>query len=299
MQKITIFFLKKAIKIIPLIAFFLHINAYGSLAYLAFEEGYWQVFAFTNNKTHAKQITFSEYDKSVFSWYPDGQNLLINASSGRLFKVNIKTGQEHVIDFPYRGFFDAVLSPDGHWITFSFSGTGEPDDSAIWITAISDSGASDSRQFNMRKLTNMPGLQHSPRWHPDGKTIYFASNSRTEVNGLWSVDTMTGLTMQLAANTYRNFDMVYAESINGFAFTDNRAGNLDIWIKTVGQPAINLSSHAASDYQVTFSGRGDAYFVSSRDNGNLNIWHYLRDKELIKQLTHHKNGARYPVWRQP
>ena len=54
-----------------------------TLAYLAHTDGFWQVWSLDLSRLTTRQITQSPYDKTVISWYPDGQHLLVNGLDGR------------------------------------------------------------------------------------------------------------------------------------------------------------------------------------------------------------------------
>ncbi len=135
------------------------------VAYLAYADGYWQVWAMAADGSAQRQVTRSPYDKNRVSWYPDGKSLLVNGNQGELNQVNLETGYEASAPAPLKGMIDAVMSPDGKQIAFSLSTSDSIDDNNIWLI--------DRDGKNERKLTNMQGLQHEPVWSPDGVHLIY------------------------------------------------------------------------------------------------------------------------------
>ena len=275
----------------------LSFRSWADFAYLAYEKGFWQVFLYELASNSSRKLTQSAYDKNVVSWYPDGQSLLINTSQGQLVKLDVPSQKETTLNFPVASFYDAQLSPDGKRLTFSYSATGETDDSAIWVADINGE--------NMRKLSNMSGLQHSPRWDASGAMIYFISNSYESGNGIWRVDAVTGQTMQLVSNRNRHFDVIpltrddsdsrdedtvnstSGPSVNQasllskahFLSVNNQLGQYEVWLKSPGQPIRNISNHHSMDSQPMFDlSNNTIYFVSTRPDTKIKkrrCWQYL------------------------
>ena len=150
------------------------------VAYLAFTQGYWQLWIMNHDGVNHKQITHSHYDKSRVSWYTDGKHLLLNGNQGELVKVDILTGKEIPIVLPLKGMNDAVISPDGKQILFSLSTSDSIDDNNIWLVN------TDGNQ--LKKLTNMSYLQHEPVWAPDGNSLYFLSGKGEQSHDIWRFD---------------------------------------------------------------------------------------------------------------
>ncbi len=230
---------------------FATVNA--DIAYLAPAQNYWQVFLYDERIGESRQVTSSPYDKSMISWFPLGQELLINAGSGALFKLDIETQKETAIEHSLPAtFYDAVLSPDGKKISFSFSASGEADDGAIWVL--------DLQTQRSQKLTNMAGLQHSPAWGADGEQVYFISNSYGAENGLWKVQVSEQKVTQLTTTSARNFDLHPFVEVNNvsqpisdsyedeqFLFSSNLKGTYDIWIKRKGSAVKLFTSEVSQE----------------------------------------------------
>ncbi len=70
---------------------------------------------------------------------------------------------------------DPRVSPDGRWVAFAVTPVGKAGEhptSAIWLAPVDATAPA-------RKLTAGTANDRSPRWSPDGRWLYFASD-RTE-----------------------------------------------------------------------------------------------------------------------
>ena len=259
-----------------------------AIAYLAYsDDGYWQVWQMTPEGQHSQQLTFSPYDKSRLSWYPDGKYLLVNGLQGTLVQVERTTGKETPISLPLAGMSDAVLSPDGQWIAFSLSTAGSVDDNNLWVV--------DAHGGQPRKLTQLPYLQHDPTWSPDGSTLYFLSGKGDQNHDIWKVSLRDGATTQLTVGQLYHFDIA-VDPEGRLAYSSNQSGNYEIWLQSPGEPPRRLTDDPALDAHPYWSPDGrDLVFESTRD-GVPNIWRLPISGGDPKPLTHHARGARMPVW---
>ncbi|MGH8239394.1 MAG: TolB family protein, partial [Steroidobacteraceae bacterium] len=90
------------------------------LAYLAVTDGYWEVWLAQADGKRARQLTRSKNDKTRVSWYPDGSALLASGNDGRVQRVDLE-GRETRIPLQQQPVIDAVISPDGRRLAYSFS----------------------------------------------------------------------------------------------------------------------------------------------------------------------------------
>lgn len=257
------------------------------VAYLAYSNGYWQVWVMSADGTEQLQVTRSPYDKSRLSWYPDGQSLLVNGNQGELNRVNMETAEETPIPVPLKGMNDAVLSPDGNQIAFSLSTSGSIDDNNIWLIDVDGK--------NQQKLTNMQGLQHDPSWSPDGKRLYFLSGKGGQAHDIWQLTLATHETEQLTANSLYQFD-VAAATDGAIAFSSNRTGNYEIWIHNKDGTLRQVTDHPGLDAKPAWSPDGKTLIFESTRDGQPNLWKIDIKGGEPEQLTHHERGARAPVW---
>lgn len=255
------------------------------VAYLVRTGDYWQVWVMQPDGSKPRQVTRSTYEKSRISWFPDGKSLLLNGLDGRLYRVDVETGKEMPVEVPTKGMTDAVLSPDGRWIAFSFSPN--RDDNDIWVVDIDGKGE--------RRVAGMLWLQHDPQWSHDGKSIFFMSGEGGQSHDLWVVSLESGSSEQLTAGALYNFDVAIAGDATA-AFSSNRSGNYEIWTHKPGEPDRQITNNLALDAGPAWAPDDSALLFHSTRSGALELWRAARDGGDPRQLTRHKAGARMPVW---
>jgi len=257
------------------------------IAYLAWVQGYWQVWVMDSNGKTQKQITTTSYDKYCISWFPDGKHLLVNSFQGKLEIVNVETMHTQEIQLPLQDAIDAVISPDGKQIAFAVSTTQALDGHDIWASNIDGS--------NLKKMTNMPYLQHEPTWGQGGKWLYFLSGRGKQAHDIWRVNLKNRNTEQLTVGQLYHFELAIA-SDGQLAFSSNRGGNYDIWRMQPGGKAEKLTDNKQLDGQPTWSPDNKEILFESNHAGVPNIWTIRVEDKQKKQLTAYERGARMPVW---
>lgn len=256
------------------------------IAYLAYSNGYWQVWVMDANGDHNLQVTQSPYDKSRVSWYPDGKHFLVSGSQGILNKVDINTGNELPIEAELNGMYDAVLSPNGKQIAFSLSAAGNIDGNDIWVI--------DSNGKNQKRIAKMKLLQHEPVWSIDSKQIYFLSVTGKQTHDIWKINLSNGSKKKLTDDSLYHFDIALSQK-GDMAFSNNQTGNYEIWTMQSGKSK-QVTNHPALDAKPTWSPRGNALVFESNRTGVSNLWAIQLDGSDPVQLTSHKDSARAPVW---
>lgn len=257
------------------------------VAYLAYIDGYWQASMMAADGSAQRQVTRSRYDKSKISWYPDGKSLLVNGNQGELNKVDTSTGEETPVPAPLKGMNDAVVSPDGTQIAFSLSTSGSIDDNNIWLI--------DADGKNQQKLTNMQGLQHEPVWSPDSKYIYFLSGKGGQAHDIWRLTLATRKTEQLTTSSLYHFDVAVAPD-GQIAFSSNRSGNYEIWIREPDGNLRQVTRDPAMDGKPAWLPDGKTLIFESSRSGDPNLWKVTLLGGEPEQLTRYEEGARAPVW---
>jgi len=259
-----------------------------TVAYLAYTEGFWQVWVMDAEGKNSKQVTQSPYDKSRVSWFPDGRHLLANGNQGKLVKVSISSGNETMFQVDPAGMNDATLSPNGKHIAFSLSTAGSIDDNNIWLVKADGS--------DPKRIANMKGLQHEPVWSPDSQWIYFLSGKGGQVHDIWRLSVSKHQTEQLTTGQLYHFDVAIS-SKGQLAFSSNRSGNYEIWMQEPKGKAVKLTDHPALDAHPAWSPDGKTIIFESTRGGIVNLWKMnLEDKKLVS-ITQTKTGARAPVWK--
>ena len=258
-----------------------------AVAYIAYTEGYWQAWVMAPDGTQQRQVTQSPYDKHRLSWYPDGKSLLVNGNQGELNRVNVSSGEETPVTLSLAGMNDAMVSPDGRRIAFSLSAAGTSDGNDIWVVNTDGS--------DLLKKTTMKWLQHEPAWSPDGKTIYFLSGDGKQSHNIWKLSLDSGQQEQLTDNALYHFDIAVSPA-GDLAYSNNRTGNYDVWIKSDGEEPRQLTDHPGLDAKPAWAPDGSALLFESTRSGASNLWRIsVQGKETV-QVTDLKQGARAPVW---
>lgn len=254
------------------------------LAYLAVSEGYWEVWVSDADGSDARQVTKSKNDKTRVSWYPEGDALLATCNEGSVVRVEL-SGLETKIPLEQYPVVDAVLSPDGKSLAYSFSTAIDGND--IWIAAADGSGA--------EKIVRMTTLQHEPVWTLDSSHVYFLSGGGGQAHDIWRVSLQSRSTEQLTVGSLYHFDIAVAAN-GDMAFSSNRSGNYEVYLQSPGGEPRALTDHPALDGRPTFSSDGSEIIFESTRSGSPNLWRLNLSTKSIHQITHHVEGARAPAW---
>jgi len=264
--------------------------AASDIAFLRRTGGFWQVWVIDANGKKPRQVTRSQCDKTRLSWLPDGGALVFCCAPGDVRKVSIKTGVETAIQLGTPGVLDAVVSPDGTRIAYSFNRAEAIDGNDLWVSSIDGTGR--------RKLAGLPGLQHEPVWSADGKTVFFLSGEGGPFHDIWSVpaDVAGSEPSQLTKRNAFHFD-VAASQDGTLAFSSNRSGDYEIWLREPSGSERQLTHHHELDARPSFSPDGRRLVVESTSDGVPNLQLIELTTGKGSALTRFKDGARAPVWR--
>ncbi|MCP4706097.1 MAG: hypothetical protein GY865_15975 [candidate division Zixibacteria bacterium] len=81
------------------------------------------------------------------------------------------------------------------------------------------------------------------------------------------------------------------------AFESFRGGTRNIWIiPEAGEPATQITTHSADDFQPCWSPDGGKILFWSDRSGNGDLWVYHFDGDSLSQLTINTAGDYYPKW---
>ena len=132
------------------------------------------------------------------------------------------------------------LSADGHWLYYVRAYRTESGKVVQDIYRSEWDGNAWGRPHRLPPEINSPGLEENPVLHPDGKTLYFASNghagmggmdlyvSRMQADGTWSQAINLGYPINTSAD--ENSLQVFPDGRTALFATDrDEPGNLDLW----------------------------------------------------------------------
>ena len=262
------------------------------IAFLRRTDGFWQVWVIDANGKKPHQVTRSQCDKTRLSWLPDGEALMFCCVPGDVRQVSIRTGVETAIQLGTPGVLDAVVSPDGTRIAYSFNRAEAIDGNDLWVSSVDGTGR--------RKLAGLPGLQHEPAWSADGKTVYFLSGEGGSFHDIWSVavDDAESAPSQLTKRSAFHFDV--ATSGDGtLAFSSNRSGDYEIWLREPSGSERQLTNRPELDARPSFSPDGRRLVVESTTDGVPNLQLIDLASGKGSALTRFKDGARAPGVEEP
>jgi TolB protein len=259
------------------------------LAYLAVEDGYWQLWTAQLDGSRARVLTRSPYDKIKVSWFASGDRLLVSGTAGETVSVAIDTGQETQVPLPIEQGSDATVSPDGMQLAFSAVNAGSSDTNDIWVSGADGSEA--------HKVATLPALQHEPVWSRDGSALYFLSGSGGQSHDIYRVGIDGQFLEQLTAGELYHFDPAAAAD-GTLAFSSNRSGNYDLWLRDRDGKEHVLVETSDLESEPAW-GPGDLTLTFTRiTDGVANLWSVSRTGGMTTQITRHPQGARgVAIWR--
>jgi TolB protein len=259
-----------------------------ALAYLAQSNGYWQVWGSDADGGNPRLLLPIAADVTRISWYPDARAMLVNLQDGRWFKLDTASGNAEALTPPMTGIQDAVIGPDGHTVAFSFGASESRYNNDLWRI--------DLNSEEVIKLTSVPGLQHDPSWSSDGAWIYFLSGMGGQSHDIWRMSADGRRREQVTVNELYHFDLDLRDD-GVIAYSGNRNGNYDIWIRPADGEPKALTDDLALDARPSWSADGQSlYFESYRDEA-MEIWRVNVDDGALFKVTSSPDGARMPAAR--
>ncbi|QEL17325.1 S41 family peptidase [Limnoglobus roseus] len=151
------------------------------IAFSSNRHGSYDVFVVAVHGGRPKRLTFDSGMDVVNGWTPDGKNIVFSSTRSSnypigqdVYTVSVDGGQEKRLNlfeakeayFSPTGNHVAFVRGPGLWYRKGYHGSSNDD---IWISAADGS--------NARKLTTFDGQDTSPMWSPDGKKVFYVSET--------------------------------------------------------------------------------------------------------------------------
>jgi len=257
------------------------------LAYLAVENGYWQVWLMDKDGANARPITDSAYDKSSLSWFSNG-DLLVCGNQGELVRLSLNTKIETPIKLPFKYVNDATVSPDDKYFAFSQKPKGTIYNK-LWLMNIK-TGAKTKIDWKTA------GFQHEPVFSTDSRKLYYLSGNNQQSHDVMEYDLSTKQVKPITYSGLYNLD-VAVNNKGQFLYSSNRRGHYDIWYQD-DKKIKQLTDHESLDGRPSWNEDNTKVFFESNRSGVINIWSVgINGDSAPVQITQHEVGARYPLWK--
>lgn len=248
----------------------------------------WQIFQVDPNGTNLKQTITTAHDVLKLSLTADGQKLLYLTGDKKSFLLDLDTKERIEFETELKGTVDAVLSKDNSTLLFSLSTGGSNDANHIWLADITTN--------DITQLTHMEGMQYSPIWSHDDKSIFFLSGGGGQNEDIWRLDVASGSLNQLTAGQLYNFELSCSLD-NEIAFSSNRNGDYEIWaMDPFGGNVRQLTHSPGMDSHPSWSPDGEhIVFVSTR-SGQPALYIMDREGKTTRRLSPEGLICRNSVW---
>jgi TolB protein len=176
---------------------------------------------------------------------------------------------------PPGDFAQPMISPDGTRV--AYWGRGRADDRPrVWVSDFEG-------EATARCLSEGPGIQGHPFWHPDGvRLLHFHSAAAAwqpakqfspdrPPSQLWRLDTLTGIRRQITDGPFVDERPAVTPDGEVVVFVSNRSGRLNLWhVDEDGGGLAQFTDGPGPDYRpcVSPDGRRLAYFSNGPDGAH-------------------------------
>ncbi len=255
------------------------------LAYLQYDGDYWQVYVNDENGL-TKKITKSHYDKTAISWFAGGYKLFVCGIQAEAEIIDVETKVSEKIFLPKATVNDAVMSPDGKKILYSYIDM-DTTDNKLWLYDL-------RTNENKPILANLQGRQYDPKWNVAGNAFYFITGFADKSYSIAKSFLNSKIAEIVIHNTRLNLDIDVSKN-EDVAWSSNMKNSFNIWVK-LGKEVRQLTNTEETDMHPNWSKNSDSIYFSRVEKGVSNIWKLSVNGDASAQkITHSETGARYPI----
>jgi Tol biopolymer transport system component len=206
--------------------------------------------------TAALDVDFLDVERGgIFIMRPDGSNIR-QLTSFQTINYNF---EQHGLNLPDD---HPAFSPDGKEIVFA-SSRDQHDNWDIYVMDITGG--------NLRRLTNIAGIDTEPVFSPDGTRIAFASERSGNLD-IWIMDADDGGNLQrLTTSAQEDIEPAFSPDGSKIAFARVQGeGEKDVFvINTDGTGERQITNVPGEDHDPTFSPNGTLLVITSERAGTL------------------------------
>lgn len=226
---------------------------------------------------------------------PDGSVVVFSRHVGdkiQLIELNLQTREERRVTDRKDPEYDAVFSPDGKSLLFSFDQTSPNQGNIeVYLLQLAD-GA-------LTKIAgDVNGLSHeeSPCWSPDGKRLAFTS-TRDGNQELYVAQRDGSEVQRLTSDPAIDAHPAWSPDGEWIAFSTNRWGDLEIaLIRPNGEQLTRLTESPGLDDYPCWSPDGQWLAFTSNRDGQLEIYRMCPDGSEQTNLTRSPAAENFPAF---
>ena len=236
----------------------------GFIAFSAFVDGNWDIYALAPGGTHAFRLTSHPAEDLEPAFSPDGHKLAFSSRRDGNWEIYVLDEAGKLARLTHDQSFDGApaWSPDGRYIAFESYRAGDLD---IWVMKADGT--------EPRNLTaDDPAGDCDPAWSPDGRYIAFSS-WRYGDKDIFILDVETGEVVQLTEEITDEDSPVWSPDGKRIAYVRESYERREVWVLEVEEPP----AQGGRAHRITWLTRDEApvwlpdgrlAFVSRRYDGD-------------------------------